>query len=115
MTDEVAFQSFTLAQNQNTDLNFTVNGGADVTSSTFRFAMSRSPVSSTIVIDSNASPQTATIDTTQEASGIITVSLTATNTATLRGDYYYELKMTDILGDPQVAARGYISFEPAIT
>ena len=81
-----------------------------------RFAMARGP-SSTPVIDSSASPPTASvvIDSASPATGLVTVAITDENTEALLGDYYYECKITDSVGNESMVARGWISFAENLT
>ena len=87
----------------------------DLTGGSGRFAMARKARSSSNVIDSNASPQTATITVTDAANGLLNVVITDENTEALIGDYYWELKWTDSSGREAVTARGVMSFEYNLT
>ena len=92
----------------NDDAVVNLSGGAAV------FKMARRPQSDA-VIDSTASPATATAVLTTPASGLITVTITDENTEALNGDYYYECRFTDISDREAVVARGWITFEPNLT
>ena len=85
------------------------SAAVDLTGGSGRFAMARSPADSA-VIDSDASPQTATITVVTAASGTVNVVITDTNTESLLGDYYYEFKWTDSSGQECIVARGWITF-----
>ena len=118
MTDAVALQSFSMQAGQDVNLNFTTtdrNGDAqDITGASIRFVMSRRS-NSAAVIDSQASPATATVTITTAASGLFTVALADTDTDALSGDYYYEAKLTDASSNESVVARGYVSILPSNT
>jgi hypothetical protein len=86
----------------------------DLTGGSVRFAMARDP-GGAVVIDSDASPATATAVLTTPASGLITVTITDENTESLTGDFYYECKFTDSSGREAVVARGWISFAKNLT
>lgn len=86
----------------------------DLTAATARFAMARS-ASGTPVIDSAASPSTASIVFTDPAGGVVTVTITDENTEALLGDYYFECKITDVAGREAVVVRGWISFAENLT
>ena len=92
----------------NDDALVNLSGGAG------RFAMARKP-SGTIVIDSGASPATATVILTDATNGLLTVTITNEITEALRGDYYYEHKFTDSAGREAVTTRGWISFATNLT
>lgn len=115
----IPFQSFSIVRGQNKDLRFTVTDNddavVDLSGASARFAMTRNPKSSSKVLDSDASPQTATIDLTDALTGIVVVSIDDAVTDTLSGDYYYELKVTSGAGIEVVVARGWISYELSIT
>lgn len=86
----------------------------DLTGGSAVFKMARRPTG-TAIIDSTASPATATVALTDPTNGILTVTITDENTEALRGDYYYECKFTDNTGREAVVARGYISFADNLT
>lgn len=113
------YQSFSMIQGQTVDLRITVtdsdDAAVDLTGGTVRFVMGRSPESTTLDVDSNASPQTATVVLTTPASGILTVTMTDVVTAALLDDYYYECKFTDGTGSETVITRGWITVEPSLT
>lgn len=115
----VPYQSFGLQQGQNVELPITIvdNAGTavDLTGATARFAMARSPISSTPVIDSAASPATATVTFTDAVNGLVTVTIDDSDLDALQGDYYYELKITDSSMNESITTRGWISVEPALT
>ena len=92
------------------------NAGAvvDLTGMTGRFAMARRP-GDAAVIDSSASPATASVVFTTPLSGLVTVTITDENSEALLGDYYYELKLTDTGGREAVTTRGWISFAENLT
>ena len=114
----IAYQSFGLQQGQNVELPITVVDSAgsavDLTGASARFAMARN-TSATPVVDSNASPQTATITFTNAAAGLLTVAIDDTALDGLTGDYYYEVKATDSSTNESVIARGWITMEAALT
>lgn len=118
MTEAIAFNSFPLQAGQDVDLNITVvdsDGVAkDLTGASLRFAMARGP-GKTPVIDSAASPQTATYSITDAANGLVTVSMADTITDSLSGDYYYEVKVTDGAGAESITNRGWITVELSLT
>lgn len=114
MTLAPTFQSFPVMSGDQVQLNFTITDNDDavvnLTGGTGRFALARTPTS-TPDIDSNASPQTATITVTDAVNGAVNVVITDENTEALTGDYYYEFKWTDASGREAVVARGVITFE----
>jgi len=114
-----ALQSFPVMSGDQLQLNFSVvdNDGSavDLTGGSGRFALARKPSSSSIVIDSAASPQTAVITVVSAPAGTLNVVVTDENTEALLGDYYFELKWTDNAGREAVAARGWITFERNLT
>ena len=114
----VAYQSFPLQQGQNVELAIAVvdNDAAvvDLTGASIRFAMART-ADSTPVVDSNASPQTATITVTDASGGLLSVYIDDTVTDAFTGDYYYEVKVTDITGNETITTRGWITVETSLT
>lgn len=90
------------------------DAAVDLTGGSGRFAMARGP-GKTPVIDSAASPATATVVLTTPGSGLLTVTITDENTEALIGDYYYEVKFTDSGGNEGVTTRGWISFAENLT
>lgn len=114
----IAYQSFGLQQGQDVQLPITVvdsSGAAvDLTGASARFAMARDE-SSTPVIDSAASPQTASIAITDASGGVLTVTLKDTDLDGLAGDYYYECKVTDSGGNESITTRGWITMDKALT
>ena len=113
-----AHQSFPVMSGDQLSLPITVldndDAVVDLSGGTAVFKMARKPTSSP-VIDSTASPQTATAVLTTPAAGLITVTITDENTDALKGDYYYECKFTDASGREAVVARGYITFNVNLT
>lgn len=109
-----AYQSFPVVSGEQLQLEFTVRDRNDVivdlTAGSGRFAMARNPHSQNLVIDSDASPATASIVIVDPLLGRVNVIITDEISDPLTGDYYYELKWTDILGREATAARGIISF-----
>ncbi len=99
-------------------LPITVKDNADVivnlTGFTGRFALARD-VDKAILIDSAASPATATVVFTDAVNGLVTVTITDDNTEALLGDYYYECKLTDSSSREAIVARGWISFAENLT
>ena len=118
MSEALVYQSFPLNAGQDVDFPFTITdkqgAAVDLTGATARFVLSRTR-SSTPILDSSASPATATITFTDRPNGLLTVSLTDANTDSLVGDYYYQLKIVDASGNEGVAAQGWITFEPSPT
>ncbi len=114
MAEAPDFQSFPVMSGDQVQLNFTItdNSGSAVnlTGGTGAFAMARTP-SASPVIDSTASPATATINVTDAANGLLNVVITDEDSEALRGDYYYELQWTDASGRSVIVARGVITFE----
>ena len=90
------------------------SAAANLTSATARFVMARTPTSS-VLVDSNASPQTATVEFTSAVTGNVRVTMDNSMTASLLEDYYYELKVTDSGGREVVTTRGWITVEPSLT
>lgn len=87
----------------------------DLTGATVRFAIARGPDQSPD-IDSAASPPTATAVIDAPATdGKITVTISDENTEPLLGDYYYECKVEDALGNESVVVRGYGTFTENLT
>lgn len=118
MAQAPEMQSFPLMSGDQVQLEFTVtdndSAAVDLTGGSGRFAMARSP-SATVVIDSDASPQTATVTVISAVAGTVNVVITDTNTEALIGDYYYEFKWTDSSGKEAVVARGWMSYEKNLT
>lgn len=116
MSEAPAMQSFAVLSGTQQQLDFTVtdNDGAavDLTGGSGRFVMARNPYSSSMAIDSDASPATATITVTNAAGGLLNVVMTDENTEALDGDYYWELKWTDASGRESLVARGWMGVEP---
>lgn len=114
MTIAPDMQSFSVMSGDQVQLDFTVTDNddavVDLTGGAGRFAMARS-ASDSIVLDSNASPQTATITVTDAAAGLVNVVITDENTEALAGDYYWEFKWTDSGGREAIVARGIMTFE----
>ena len=113
------YQSFSMIQGQTVDLKVTVtdSDGAvvNLTGGSVRFAMAKSPTATTLAIDSDASPQTATVEMTDATNGVFTVNMADTITDGLNEDYYYECKFTNGAGLETVVTRGWITVEPSIT
>lgn len=111
-------QSFPLISGDQVVLDIDVedNAGVDVnlTGASVRFAMARTPTG-TIVIDSAASPATATAVIQTPSTGLVRVTISDDNTEALVGDYYFECKVTDTGGQEAVVARGYMSFAENLT
>ena len=109
-----SYQSFSVMSGDQVQLNFTVtdndDAAVDLTGGSGRFAMARSS-SSTPVIDSNASPQSATITIVSAAAGTVNVVIPDEYTDDLDGDYYWEFKWTDVSGREAVIARGVMTLE----
>ena len=107
------YQSFPLVSGDEVVLEFTVRDNdaavVNITGGSFRFAAARTERSS-LVIDSSASPATATCTITDGANGRVDVTITDEDSEALLGDYYYELKFTDVSGREGVVARGWLSF-----
>lgn len=107
-------QSFTVFAGEDVSIPITItdNDGAvvDITGASARFIVKRRPSSATPVLDSAASPATATAAVTTPASGLVTVSLADSDTGSLVGTYWWELKLTDASNNETVAAYGYIDF-----
>ncbi len=112
MSQAPAPHSFELISGTELVMNITVRDDdsavVDLTGGSVRFAAARSRTS-TIVLDSNASPQTATATITDAANGVIQVVVTDTITEDLSGDYYFECKFTDASGRETTVTRGWIS------
>ena len=114
----VAYQSFPLQQGQNVELAIAVvdsDGAAvDLAGASARFAMARTPTDNALV-DSDASPQTATITFTDAANGLLSVYIDDSVLDGYLGDYYYEVKVTDISTNETIVTRGWMTFEVALT
>jgi len=114
MGEAVDYQSFPLVSGETTELEFTVtdndNAVVDLTGGSGRFAAARTPLDASLVLDSAASPATATIQVVNPLAGTVNVILADTVTDDLSGDYYWEFKWTDILGREAIIARGIMSF-----
>jgi hypothetical protein len=111
-------QSFPLISGEDVILDITVRDNDDaivnLTGGTVRFAAARTPTG-TPVIDSAASPATATAVVQDGPNGLVRVTITDTNTDPLSGDYYYEIKVTDVGGLEAVVTRGWMSFADNLT
>ncbi len=111
-------QSFPVMSGDKVVCEFTVRDNADaivdLTGGSGRFAMARTP-SDAPVIDSAASPATASVSLIAPLSGRVNATIEETETDALLGDYYYEMKWTDINGDEAVVARGYMTFAENLT
>ena len=109
------YQSFAVLSGTQQQLEFTVtdNDGTavDLTGGSARFVMARSQHSSTLAIDSDASPATATVTITDAANGLANAVITDENMDGLDGDYYWELQFTDSSGRAATVARGWMSIE----
>lgn len=77
----------------------------DLSGMTGVFKMARR-ANSTAVIES---PTNATVTFTDASNGLVTVTIDDADTEALKGDYYYELKITDGSGREVVVARGWIT------
>ena len=115
MATAPTMQSFALMSGDQVQLEFTItdndSAAVDLTGGSGRFAMARRPSSSSNVIDSAASPQTATISVVSAVAGTVNVVITDENTEALLGDYYWEFKWTDASGREALVARGWIDFK----
>lgn len=116
MVEAVSMNSFAVVSGTHIVLQFSVvddDGNAvSLSGGSGRFAMARkASSSSTLAVDTAASPQTATLTVTDAGNGLLEVAITDEVTDTLSGDYYYELQWTDSTGRSMPTARGYISFE----
>lgn len=113
MAERADPQSFPVASGEQVSLPITVRDNAkalvDLLGGSVVFQMARRPTG-TPVIDSTASPATATAVLTDATNGLITVTITDEDTEILIGDYYYECKFTDSSGREAVVAWGWISF-----
>jgi hypothetical protein len=111
-------QSFPLISGEDIVLDITVRDNADaivnLTGATVRFAAARTPTGAA-VIDSAASPATAVAVVQDGPNGLVRVTMTDTNTDPLQGDYYYEIKVTDVGGLEAVVTRGWMSFAENLT
>ena len=118
MTEAVGYNSFIVQAGQDIDLGFTIvdNNGDAVSLSgvTVRFAAARS-IGSTPVLDTDADPQTAATTFPSPMDNTFIVSISDTDCDDLRGDYYYEVKITDSSGNESITNRGIITFEQALT
>ena len=118
MSEAVAYNSFAVQAGQDINLDFTITDSAgsavNLNGATVRFAAART-VGSTPVLDTTASPQTATITFSSPISNTFTASIKDTDSDGLRGDYYYEVKITDSSGNEAISNRGIITFEQALT
>ncbi len=113
MSDNIVPQSFPVQSGDTLQLPITVTDrndqGVDLTGASAVFKMARNP-SAQPVIDSSASPATATCEVTDVGPpGVVTVTITDENTEPLVGDYYYECKVTDSFGNESTIARGWIT------
>jgi hypothetical protein len=111
-------QSFPLSSGDYVQLEFTVTdndaAAVNLTGGTGRFAMART-VDDTAVIDSDSSPQTATVTVVGASTGRVDVIIDDADTEALVGEYYYEFKWTDSTGKEAVVAWGYIAFAKNLT
>lgn len=107
-------QSFVVFAGEDVSIPITVtdNDGnvVDLTGGSVRFAAARR-VGGTAVLDSGASPATATAVVTTPASGLITVSLADTDTDDLLGTYAWQVKFTDSSSNETVVAHGFVTFK----
>jgi len=114
MTQAPKPHSFRLISGTELVMNITVkdeDGTAqDITGVSVRFAAARSTTDA-ILIDSDASPQTATATVTDAANGVIQVTVTDEVTEDLVGDYWWACKITSAAGRETTVARGWISVE----
>jgi hypothetical protein len=79
----------------------------DLSGGTARFVAARR-VGGELVLDSDASPATATVTIPSPSNGIIEVALAGADTDALVGTYYWELKLTDFSSNETVVAYGYL-------
>jgi hypothetical protein len=102
-------QDFTLKAGDDSPLSWTVYSDIDntvvlnLTGCTAIFYLKTNFLDATPVLQING-----VIDT--PASGVITLDITDTQSATLHGNYVYELKITDALAKITTVATGYITF-----
>lgn len=115
MSEAPVFQSFPIMSGEDVQLEFTVtdNDGlvVNLTGGNGRFAAARNPNSATLVIDSDASPATATVAVQNAPNGLVNVSIADTVTDALHGDYYWEFKWTDVTANECVVARGWLTIQ----
>lgn len=111
-------QSFPVMSGEQLQLELTITDNAgsvvDLTGGSGRFALARTWADSP-VIDSAASPATASISVVTPLAGRVNVVITDENTEALIGDYYYEFKWTDSSGREAITNRGWISFAGNLT
>lgn len=114
MAQEPEYQSFPLVSGDTVQLEFTVRDRFDailpLTGGSGRFAMSRKRTDSTRIVDSDASPATATIQVIDAANGRVNAVIDKTITDGLDGDYYYVMKWTDSADRSALVAHGIASF-----
>ena len=115
MVEAASYNNFAVVSGTHIILQFSVVDddavAVSLTGGTGRFAMARKASDTSYVVDSAASPETATLSVTDAANGLLEVVITDEVTDALSGDYYYELKWTDSTGRSMPTARGYMSFE----
>ena len=115
MVEAPAMNTFSVVSGTHIILQFSVvdddSAAVSLVGGSGRFAMARRPDSTSNVVDTAASPQTATLTVTDAANGLLEVAITDEVTDALSGDYYYELQWTDSTGRSMPTARGYMSFE----
>ena len=113
MAEAPQFQSFPVMSGDQVQLEFTVtdndDNAVDLAGGSGRFALARNQ-ESTIIIDSESSPQTATVTVTDATNGLVNVVITDENTEALVGTYYWAFKWTDNTGREALVAQGYIDF-----
>ena len=113
MGEAVAYQSFPVIAGEQVSLPITCtdnNGDAvTLTGGTPVFRMARDEYSEP-ALDSSESPATAAIAIDSPPTSL-TVTLTDEQTASLSGDYYYEVEFEDAAGAKAVVARGWITVQ----
>ena len=117
MVEAPAMNSFSIVSGTHVQFEFTMQDddgvAVNLIGGSGRFAMARNAnATGNLVIDSAASPETATLSIIDAAAGRLNVVITDENTDGLNGDYYYELQWTDSVGRSMPTARGWISVEP---
>lgn len=114
----IAYNSFAFSAGQDMDLNLSIvdlaGAAVSLVGATIHFRMA-TPNDDGVVASSDDSPQTASYVITNDAGGLVTISIADTITDAFLGDYYYEVKVEDQDGNEGITNRGIITFEKAIT
>lgn len=81
-----------------------------ITGATINWKVSRSPRQTAVISKSTADD----ISITSGTGGTLTISLSASDTSSLLGDFYHELQITFASGEVATVLRGKMTIEPGL-